>query len=286
MKNIFLFIRRFFTFFLFLFLEGLCISFLVKYNRSYDAAYSETAHSITGAIDKRYNDLQYFFQLKKINKTLAAENAQLRTSVAHLLRKDDTLNSNRLYTYIDSLNTDSSGTVHKYQYYEAKVVNNSVTNDNNFLTIERGSNQGAQKDMAVAGPLGVVGRVIAVSPNYSIVMSLLNHNMHITAQLKRSGFNDGYVDWNGKKVNIVQLNNVPKTVDIKKGDTVMTSNLSQNFPEKMMIGRVLDFKLNPATSYYSVDIATSTDFYSMQYVYVIKNNFANEQKTLEASEQK
>lgn len=283
MKNIFLFIRRFFKFFLFLFLEGLSISLLVKYNRSYEAAYSNIAHSVTGVIDSKYNNVQYFFELKKINKALATENAQLHTALNQLLRKGDTLSNNQLHTFIDSLNTDSSGTIHKYQYYEAKVVSNAVTKENNFITIEKGSIHGIAKDMAVAGPAGIVGRVVAVSPNYSIIMSLLNHNTHVTASLKKNGFNEAYVDWNGKDVNIVQLNNVPKTVKISKGDTVLTSNLSQNFPENMMIGRILNFSINPATSYYTINIATSTDFYSLQYVYVIKNNFVNEQKAIEDS---
>lgn len=283
MKNIFLFIRRYFTLFLFLFLEGWSISLLVKYNRSYEAAYSNAAHSITGAIDKKYNNVQYFFELKKTNKALATENAQLHNALNQLLRKGDTLSNNQLHTFIDSLNTDSSGTIHKYQYYEAKVVNNSVTKENNYITIEKGSNHGIQKDMAVAGPSGIVGRVVSVSPKYSIIMSLLNHNTHVTATLKKIGFNEAYIDWNGKRVNVIQLNNVPKTVKISKGDTVLTSNLSQNFPENIMIGRILNFSVNPATSFYNIDVATATNFYALQYVYIIKNNFVNEQRATEDS---
>lgn len=258
---------------------------LVKYNRSYEAAYSTTAHSITGAINKKYNNIQYFFELKKINKTLAQENAQLKTALDKFIRENDTLSKDKLYTYIDSLNADSAGHTRKYQYYEAKVVNNSVTGENNFITIEKGSNQGIQKDMAVAGPAGIVGKVVAVSPNYSIIMSLLNHNMHVTALLKNTGFNEGFIDWNGKAANIVQLNKIPKTIKIKKGDTVMTSNITENFPEKLMIGRILNCTVNPATSYYTINVSTSTDFYSLQYVYVIKNNFENEQTSLEDSVQ-
>lgn len=285
MKNIFLFIRRYFTFFLFLFLEGLCISLLVKYNRTYDAAYSRAAHSVTGVINQKYNNVQYFFALKKTNKALAEENAQLKTALSNFIKNYDTLSNNRLRTYIDSVNADSTAHIHKYQYYEAKVVNNSVTAENNFITIEKGSNQGIQKDMGVACSSGLVGKIVSVSPNYSIAMSLLNRSMHVTASLKRSNFSTASVEWNGKNVNIVQINNVPKTVQIKKGDTVSTSNITNNFPESIMIGRVLNFTANPATSYYNIDVATTTDFYTLQYVYVIKNNFINEQKSLEDSVQ-
>ncbi|ANI89909.1 rod shape-determining protein MreC [Arachidicoccus ginsenosidimutans] len=285
MKNIFLFIRRFFNFFLFLFLQVLCISFLRKYNRSYEAAYSNVAHSFTGVIDEKYNNVQYYFDLKKTNNALAAENAKLKTALNQLLHNGDSLNSNKLYTMIDSLNKDSLGSVRKYEYYEAKVVNNSVSNENNYITIEKGANQGIKKDLTVTSPTGIVGRVVSVSPNYSIVMSLLNHNSHVTVKLKRTGFNEGFVEWDGKEANVLVLNNVPKSVDVKKGDSVVTSNIS-DFPENLMIGRVQEIKANPSTKYYNIKIATSANFYSLQYVYVIKNNFVNEQKTLESAQPK
>ncbi|MGF7230955.1 MAG: rod shape-determining protein MreC, partial [Arachidicoccus sp.] len=111
MKNIFLFIRRFFTFFTFLILQVLCISFLVKYNKTYEAAYSNTAHNFTGKIDKKYNNIQYYFDLKKTNQALADENAKLRNTLSTFIHSTDSLNKDKLYTMIDSLNKDTLGNV-------------------------------------------------------------------------------------------------------------------------------------------------------------------------------
>jgi rod shape-determining protein MreC len=270
----------------FLFLQALCIFFLVKYNKTYEAAYSDKAHSVTGAINARYNILQYYFDLKEANKILAAENAKLSTKLSKLARAADSTNKNILHTAVDTLSADSTGNnVLKYQYYEAKVVNNSVSGDNNYITVEKGSNQGIEKGMAVTGSLGIVGTVVAVSPNYSIVMSLLNHNSRITAMLKRTGYNTCYVEWDGKEANVLNLINVPKNVDVKNGDSVVTSNLSSDlaFPEQLMIGKIISVKTNSSTQDYNIRIATSTDFYMLQFVYIIKNNFITEQKNLEAS---
>lgn len=259
--------------------------FLVKYNKSYEAAYSDKAHSITGAINKQYNVLQYYFDLKKTNATLAAENAELKTELGKLARGNDSSAKNILYTIVDTLHKDSLGNALKYQYYEAKVVNNSVSGDNNFITIEKGSNQGTEKGMAVTGSQGIVGTVVAVSPNYSIVMSLLNHNSHITAMLERTGYNTCYVEWDGKEANVLNLVNVPKNVDVKNGDSVVTSNLTSNlaFPEGLMIGKVISVKANASTQDYNIRVATSTNFYMLQYVYIIKNKFMDEQKNLESA---
>lgn len=286
MKNIFLFIRRFFTFFTFLILQVLCISFLVKYNDSYKVAYSDVAHSFTGSIQKRYNNVQYYFDLKKTNEGLAQQNASLRQAIGILTRSADSLSKDRLYLMIDSLNRDTLGNVRKYQYYEAKVVNNSVTGENNFITIEKGANQGIEKNMAVTGPNGIVGQVVAVSPNYSVVMSLLNHNSRVSGMLKNNQV-AGIIEWDGRKANELTLNNIPKHTKIKIGDTVLTSNLSSNFPEALMVGRVLKVTNGEASSnYYDIKVATATDFYNLQYVFVIKNIFLNEQKALEAKEPK
>lgn len=271
---------------MFLIFQVLCISFLVKYNKTYEAAYSNTAHALTGDIQKKYNNIQYFFDLKSTNKNLAAENAALRTALSLYVRGADSLHLNNIYTLVDTTNVDTTGAIRKYQYFEAKVVSNSLTNENNFITIEKGSRQGVQKDMAVAGPTGIVGHIVAVSENYSVVMSLLNHNSRVSGMLKKSNM-PGLVEWDGKYPNILTLSNIPKRTKLKKGDTVITSNYSNNFPVGLLIGRVITISQDdPSSNYYQIKLLSGTDFYNLQYVYVIKNNYIKEQKALESKEQK
>ena len=271
---------------MFLIFQVLCISFLVKYNKTYEAAYSNTAHSLTGDIQKRYNNIQYFFDLKSTNKKLAAENAALRSALSLYVRNADSLHRDNLYTLIDTTNVDSTGAIRKYHYFEAKVVSNALTNENNFITIEKGARQGIEKGMAVAGPAGIVGQVVAVSDNYSLVMSLLNHNSRVSGMLKKSNM-PGLVEWDGKYPNILTLSNIPKRAKVAKGDTVVTSNYSSNYPEGLMIGRVITVSQEDSSSnYYQLKILSGTDFYTLQYVYVIKNDYIKEQQALESKAQK
>lgn len=281
MKNIFLFIRRFFTFFVFLVLQILCISFLVKYSKTYEAAYSNVAHEMTGNIDKRYNNIQYYFDLKKSNLSLAEENARLRDALGVFVHDADSLNKNKLYILADSLNKDSLGNERKYQYFAAKVVNNSLTRDNNYITLEKGAAQGIEKSMAVAGPHGIVGQIVAVSKNYSLALSLLSHNSRVSVMLKKDSIH-GLVEWDGSRANMLDMT-VPKGTKVAKGDTVITSNWSSNFPEGLMVGRVISVKYDPAAGINRLRIATATDFYTLQFAYIIKNKFFNEQKSLEST---
>ncbi len=76
MRNIFVFIRRYFNFLLFLVLQIISIIFLVRYNKTHEAVYAGIANEVTGKVNEQYNKVQYYFQLKKTNQQLAEENGR------------------------------------------------------------------------------------------------------------------------------------------------------------------------------------------------------------------
>ena len=261
----------------------MCISLLVKNNKTYEGAYANVMNELTGSIQKKYNNVEYYFNLKKTNKDLAEENARLRMAITSI-NHTDTFH-NRVFTLVDSLFKDSSGqNIQKYNYTVAKVVNNSITNENNFITIEKGSKQGVINGMAVAGPDGIVGQVVYVGENYSRVMSLLNHNSKVSVMLNKNNYT-GIADWDGTNASVIQVHNIPKTVQIKTGDTVITSNLSGSFPPGLMVGKVLSVNGgNQSSSFYTLHVKTGTNFYSLQYVYLIQNTMLPEQRAVEAAQ--
>jgi rod shape-determining protein MreC len=263
---------------MFLVLQGLSIGILVKYNKTHEAVFANVAGEVTGKMGKQYNNVEYYFRLKETNKQLEAENARLRNELLSSFEGPDTVRQKKL----DSLLVDSTYKVRVFTYLPAKVVNNSVNEENNYITLYRGRKQGIHTDMAVVGPDGVVGRVIMVSDNYCRVMSMLNHKSSISAMLKKGSYNNGIVDWDGKDASFVILKNIPKTAKIQKGDTVLTSNLSGIFPPNLMIGRIEDFDIEPSASTWTVRVRTATNFYTMQYAYIIDNANWNEQKQLDA----
>jgi rod shape-determining protein MreC len=184
---------------------------------------------------------------------------------------------------IDSLAKDTLG-IRKFNFLAAKVVNNSVSQENNYITLHRGANQGVKADMGVIGPSGIVGKVTFVSLNYSRVMSLLNRKSKVSAMLKK-GYYTGDLQWDGKNPDYLVLSRIPTRVKVQKGDTVLTSNISQklSFPPGFMIGTVADIGIDPSSNYYYLlKIKTATDFYSLQYVYLTDNVLAEEQNILEA----
>src|SRR6478752_10548690 len=276
-RNIIAFIRHFFNLFLFLILMGISLAILINYNQTYQVVFSNIANETTGKVGARYNAVEYYFRLKKTNEALVAENAELRGLLKQSFEGPDTSSIIK----IDSLLKDTLGRVRKFQFLPAKVVNNNISDQNNYITLYRGAKQGAKKEMGVIGPQGIVGKVIDTSNNYCRVMSLLNRNSKVSAMLKK-GFYTGLVDWDGKDPRYVTMHNVPKSAKVKVGDSVLTSNLSGSYPPGIMIGTVAAIKGDPSSGFFELKVKTSTDFYSIQYAYLVDNMIWTEQKQLEA----
>ena len=277
MKNIIGFIRQNFTFFSFLILQIVSLVILSSYSKSHQTFFGGMTNQVIGDINTRYNNWSYFFRLKKTNALLAAENVALRNQLAQNFVALDT--TKKLGTLI--LRKDSLEKTRKFYYYPAKVVGNSFTLQKNYITIERGSLQGVKKDMAAISPDGsIVGIVIEVNDNYSKIMSLLHRNSKVSAMLKRDKV-AGTVEWDGRDPDILTLKNISKSAAPKKGDSVLTSPYSASFPAQLMIGRVTKVVVDPASNFLTLELKSTTNFYNLEYIYLVENKRMNEQLNLE-----
>ncbi len=268
MRNIFLFIRRFSNFLFFLVLQILALYFLFRYNKFHEAAFMGVAGEVTGRVSEKYNNIEYYFKLKKTNEALVKENMHLRSLLKVNYESADT--SKKLV--IDSIRIDSSLTIQRFKYYDAKVVGSFITSQTNYITIHRGANQGIPKgkEWGVIGPDGIVGRIVNASDNFSVVMSALNRQFKVYSMLKK-GQETGIVSWDGDNPLYLKLINIPKSAQIAKGDTVVTSNISDIFPPGIMVGTVAEIIDDRSSNFYTLKLKTATNFYNLQYVYVLED---------------
>ncbi len=277
MKNIIGFIRQNFTFFTFLMLQIVSLVLLSSYSKSHQTFFGGLTNQVIGNINARYNNWSYFFRLKKTNILLTAENVALRNQLAQNFVPFDT--TKKLGTLI--LRKDSLEKTRKFYYYPAKVVSNTFTLQKNYITIERGSLQGVKKDMAAISPDGsIVGIVIEVNDNYSKIMSLLHRNSKVSAMLKRDKV-AGTVEWDGSDPDILILKNISKSAAPKIGDSVLTSPYSASFPAQLMIGRVTKVVVDPASNFLTLELKSATNFYNLEFIYLVENKRMNEQLDLE-----
>jgi rod shape-determining protein MreC len=279
LKNIIGFIRQNFTFFTFLILQIVSLVMLSSYSKSHQTFFGGMTNQVIGDINIRYNNWSYFFSLKKTNALLTAENVALRNQLAQNFVPFDT--TKKLGTLI--LRKDSLEKTRKFYYYPAKVVGNTFTLQKNYITIERGTLQGVKKDMAAISPDGsIVGIVVEVNDNYSKIMSLLHRNSKVSAMLKRDKV-AGTVEWDGSNPDILTLKNISKSAAPKIGDSVLTSPYSASFPAQLMIGRVTKVVVDPASNFLTLELKSATNFYNLEFIYLVENKRMNEQLNLEVN---
>lgn len=247
-----------------------------RYNKFHRAVLGGKANEITGFFNKRVDKLNDFIGQGEENKRLHKLNDSLLNLLyANFVTKDS---SARLIT--DSVQYDTSAPIRKYIYRSAKVVYNSTRFDKNIIQIDRGTNQGIKDNMIVfSSDDCFVGRVVNVSPNYSAVMSLLHADMRLNGSLKRTG-EFGTVSWDGNDPRYVILTGIPKGVEVKTGDTILTSTYTFDIPPGRMIGRVQSVVKDNTSNFYTLKIKTAADFYKLQYVHVVENLFRDEQVSL------
>jgi rod shape-determining protein MreC len=261
-------------------MQGFALYMLFHYNRFHEAVFLDAASEVTGRVNRQYNNVEYYFRLKKTNDILVEENQRLR----NLLKEDFLIPDTSSEPAFDTIRVDSIEQYRRYQYYPAKVINNSVTGQNNYLTIGRGYAQGIRKDMAVVSPSGIVGTVVNVSKNMATVMSLLHRQSRVSVSLKKTG-ETGSIEWDGKDPLVITFKNIPKSVPVKIGDTVVTSRYS-TFPAGQLVGTIAAVESETGSNFYKLKLRPLTNFFNIQFVYAVKNLQREEQEELEKATKK
>jgi len=270
MQQIIYFFQKFKYFLFFLFLE--CIALTLTFNNLnfHKSKFVNSANSVTGIFYTTLSNSKEYLSLKSKNQSLQEENTQLKND----------LERNKLFFSTDILVLDTVKYHQKYTYTEAKIINNNYSKPHNFLTINRGVNEGIVKEMGVINRKGIIGITENVSNNYTRVQSILNKNSNINARLKGNTAYFGTLKWNSIDYNTVQLHDIPRQAPLKIGDTIETGGKSTIFPEGIPIGTVSKInKRNTANS--KINVTLFNDMSNLENVYVVKNLHKQEIQLLE-----
>lgn len=251
-------------------LEILAFYFTIQHHSYHKSKFVNSANAITGGFYKKTTALSDYFYLSTENKILIEENARLRNLLA---KKDIEYNSTTF------LVNDSSKFTSRYEYTSAKIIKNDYTQRNNFLTLNKGENQGLLPDMGVINGKGIIGVINSTSNNFATVLSILNKNSKINVSLKNSN-HFGTLIWNGIDYNILQVSDIPRQAKLKVGDTIITGGKSIIFPEGILVGSIKDFTFKN-NQYQQINVQLFNDMSAIGYVEVIKNLKKEEQLKLE-----
>ena len=258
---------------LFLLLLGVSLTLTVKSHSYHRSQYINSSNAVSGYTYNQINSVKEYFGLRQKNEDLARENARLKEI---LFNKKDTILEGKIVV---------PDILSNFVVRQAKVIKNSYSKQENFLTLDRGTFEGLRPDMAVISDRGVVGIVEKTSKNFATVISILHTKNPLNGKIKNSE-HFGSITWDGKNAGYVQLIDVPKLATLKKGDTIVTGAQSAIFPENIPIGKIDRIFEEKATNKYVINIRLFNDMTSLGYVYIIENKKKVEQQTLETETEK
>ena len=271
MIKFFLFIKKIHFVLAFVVLEAFALHYYAN-STSYTKAKLITASNyVVGGIYSQLSGIGSYFRLKRENAALNAELAELRNRLDGLL--PSTARDSVLSPADSAVLTDTAGR-RKYEYYPAKVVNNSITRQENYITIDRGADDGMRPDMALVAEGGIAGYIVGCSDRFSVCLSVLNRNFRTSGKIKGGDY-FGSVYWDGTSYRHLTLSEIPKYAQIHAGDTIVTTAHSSIFPPDLTIGTVESFELNNAT-YYDVKVRLHTDIAALNNVLAVRYLDADE----------
>lgn len=265
MYNLLRFLQRYNFFLLFVLLEVIALSMFTRSHSFQRAAVSNLNSGIAGKVHQIRASVAEYFSLHDANQKLLEQNALLLAEI------------NRLQNNLPI--PDLADTTIPFEYIPAKVVSNTVHLRNNTFVINKGLKHGVRQDMGVMAPEGAAGIVIGVSQSYAVVMSLLHKYGSISVRFKN---NDqlAILHWNGGSYLYGDVVDIPTHIELKVGDTLVTSGHSLVFPAGIMVGTIHKVTQSNTGGLNSARINYAVDFNRLKNVYVINNKNRNEYDVL------
>jgi len=255
----------------FLALEIFCGWLIVENNQYQSTKFFNSSNRISASIISFSHGVREYFSLREINTDLADENAALRKKLEQ--------RNQSLYT-LEVRELRDPAIINQFDFVSAKVVNNSTGLTKNFITINKGTDEGIRPGMAVVSAKGAVGKVKSVSKHYSVLISILNIDEQVSSIIRGLGY-FGTSQWDGVDPRVLELLYIPRHVSLHVGDTVVTSGYNAVFPEGVLVGVIKEVNLKEETPFYNIKVELAQDFGKLTFVEVIKSNLKREIDSLE-----
>src|SRR5688572_28725674 len=153
----------------------------------------------------------------------------------------------------------------------ASVIGASASLDFRGITIDRGSSTGVTANMAVIAPTGLVGRIVTPTAHASKVQLLIDRYAAAGALVERTRAQGIVI---GSSQDVLQMNFVAATADVKVGDAIVTSGVDGIYPKGFAIGTV-EHVDNGNGIHKVIRVRPSVEFNKLEEVLVVKTPTAH-----------
>jgi rod shape-determining protein MreC len=196
---------------------------------------------------------------------LEADNRILKNKIAALqteliLYKEGYLEAQRLQKIL-SLQND-----YHHSNIAAQVIGREQAALSKTFWINKGSAHGLKSGMPVIVPPGLIGRLTDVSWHSSKVLLLIDENSNVDALIQRTRV-QGIVRGAGSRGCVVRY--ISKIQDVKEGDVIMTSGMSNIFPKGLLIGTVSHVDHRDVGLFLKIRVTPFVDFSTLEEVLIL-----------------
>lgn len=259
---------KYFWFFLILFL---IIFIIIRANKT-TPPLDDTVHNVSSPFAKFLSATGFWFSdkfgfiasigsLKKENEKLLKENSRLKSSLAKL---SDIENENENLRKELDLNPR----IKEYEMEAALIIGKDIGGFPELVYIDKGYDDGIQKDDPVLVEKGIlIGQIKEVFKHQSEVELILSQKKNFNAEIEENS-EKGIV--HGEYGTSVVMDMIPQTVEIKKGDTIITSGLSEKIPRGILIGYIEETTPSADQLFQKASLNLPVDLNKARVVWIIK----------------
>ena len=219
------------------------------------------------ANDKLKSSVEFFVNFSKVkqeNEELKIKNSELENQmIEYKALKDENERLREVLNFKENKNN--------YDYIGVNIIGYSGGTVSNGYIIDKGTNDGVEKDMIIINYQGLVGKVTKAESNYSIVETILNENMAVSVMVdstrETTGILRGYKE--NKNEDLVKVYNLPIDSEIKEGDVILTSGLGMIYPKEIRIGEVVSVETDNVMVMKNALVKPYVDFNKLEELFIV-----------------
>ncbi|TDQ37961.1 rod shape-determining protein MreC [Aureibacillus halotolerans] len=214
-----------------------------------------------GQVVDNIQDLRNTYEENKLLKSRMDEFSALAVKAAAFEKENQELRSL----------LDKEESLSNYSAIQAEVIGRNPDRWHELITINRGSQNGVEENMAVMTAQGVIGQIRHVEAFTSTVqlLSSTEPSNVISAVVQGNENVFGLIEGFDEDQDMLRFAKITTDRTIEKGATVITSGLGGNFPKGLVIGEVTDVVPDEYGLTQTAFVKPATDFYDISHVMVI-----------------
>ena len=273
MRKLIEFIRSIYVVALFVVLELAAVNYYAGATAYTEARLLAQSARLTGGMHSAITDAGNFLRLGRENRALTERLARLEEEVA-------TLRSQLSESSLGVSEAMFEGV--KYRMVEAAVVSITTHRANNYIIVNRGSNDGVRAGMGITtGDGAIVGYVVECSPRHAVGVTLLSEVFRGSGAPVGGSNYQGSITWDGKNPHFVNLEKLSKYAEPQIGQEVLTTGLESYFPAGLKIGTIESLTPDALGISYTARLRLSAELSKCDNLILMDNLSSDELRQLE-----